>query len=156
MESQSFNLLSEDYDDVEYIELFGSEYLSMDSEFQREASIQKIEKVESPRAAKKAQAKYEREIAAKLTKYTLEPTFSIPTSVRARPIHIATSEMKVDKSNPSTSAQSNNTIKPTVEEDQPIQSTSTKPMSNNQRKREQYKLKRREIRHNRRPPHSAC
>lgn len=155
MESQSFNLLSENYDDIDYIELFGSEYLSLDNEFQREVSIQKIEKIESPKAIKKAQAKYEREVAAKLTKYTLESTFSMPTSVRAKPIQIATSEMKVDKSNPSTNAQSNNTIKPTVKEDQPITSTSTKPMSNNQRKREQYKLNRREIRHNRRPPHSA-
>jgi len=74
MEQQSFNLLSEDYTDEEFLELFGSEYL--DGEYQREASIQKIEQTASPIEMKKAQAQYERESAAKLTKYVLKPTFT--------------------------------------------------------------------------------
>ena len=53
MESQSFNLLSESYDDIEYLELFGSEYLSLDSEFQKEVSIQKIEKLNHRKPPKK-------------------------------------------------------------------------------------------------------
>ncbi|CAI6346238.1 unnamed protein product [Macrosiphum euphorbiae] len=155
MEPQSFNLLSEDYDDMEFIELFGSEYLSLDSEYQREISIQQIEQTTSPIAMKKAQAKYERESAAKLTQYTLEPTFTIPTSVRAKPILNATPAVEIDKSGPSTSAKQILIATPVVEANKTDPHDSNKPMSNNQRKKEQYKQNRRDIRRQRRPHHST-
>lgn len=135
MEPQSFNLLSEDYDDVEFIELFGSEYLSLDSEYQREASIQKIEKVDSPMVTKKAQAKYERESAAKLTKYTLEPTFQIPSHVR---ITLKEPEVKGPSHTP-----------PWSEEPPQVK------VSNKKFKKELYKATRREIRRARRPGDGA-
>jgi len=166
MESKSFNLLSEDYDDIDYIELFGSEYLSLDSEYQREASLQKLEKVESPMATRKAQAKYEREIAAKLTKYSLEPTYAIPASVRATPIHIAKPETAVNKLNSPTSSTSvisktagtdkQKTLSETAGESEMLlsntASTGEEPptlTSNNRRRKEQYKENRKRIRQQR-------
>ncbi|CAI6374475.1 unnamed protein product [Macrosiphum euphorbiae] len=161
MEAKSFNLLSEEYDDIEYLELFGSEYLALDSEYQTEVSLQKIAKIESPRATMKAKAKYEREVAAKLTKYSLEPTYNIPASVRAIPTQPIKPDAAVNKINqPTTStAEFNRTTSagkqttgasevsisqpPTTEEDTP-------PVkSNNQRRREKYKENRKHIRQQR-------
>jgi len=161
MESKWFNLLSEEYDDIDYIEIFGSEYLALDSEYQREASLQKIEKVESPMATRKEQAKYEREVAAKLTKYSLEPTYNIPASVRAIPIHLAKPDAAVSKLNQPTSSTSE--CNKTASADGPTTGASeislSKPQktkedtppvkSNNQRRREQYIENRRRIRQQR-------
>ncbi|KNE87659.1 hypothetical protein PSTG_18950, partial [Puccinia striiformis f. sp. tritici PST-78] len=70
------------------LELFGPEYLELDSEYQADISIQRIQPtVTQPMDSiiqLKAQAKYNRQAAAKLTQYRLEPTFTIPDTIRAR------------------------------------------------------------------------
>ncbi|CAI6353184.1 unnamed protein product [Macrosiphum euphorbiae] len=65
MSQNSFNLLSEDHTDEEFLELFGTEYLSLDSEYQ--ASVKRIDPEFSTVERNKAKAQYERESAAKLT-----------------------------------------------------------------------------------------
>lgn len=132
MEHETFNLLSEDYTDVEYLELFGSEYLTLDNEYQAEVAIQKLERTDSPIQIQKAQAQYERESAAKLTRYSLEPTFTIPETIRAAPASTIDS-FPVTKT-------------PLIEE--PPQEHVTK-ISNRKLKREKYRTTRIEIRRQR-------
>lgn len=59
MSQNSINLLSEDYTDEEFLELFGTEYLSLDSEYQ--ASVKNIDPESSTIEKNKAKAQYERE-----------------------------------------------------------------------------------------------
>jgi len=129
MSQNSFNLLSEDHTDEEFLELFDTENLSLDSEYQ--ASVKRIDPESSTVERNKAKAQYERESAAKLTKYVLEPTFTIPDTIRAQPITATAST--------------------TTSNDQPSQPITTPPLSKNKMKREQYKLTRGEIRRQRRP-----
>lgn len=56
MSANTFQLLSDDYTDEEFLELMGSEYLTLDSEYQ--ASIQQITSTKSPVEQKKEQARY--------------------------------------------------------------------------------------------------
>lgn len=138
MDHNSFQLLSEEYTDEEYLELFGSESLTLTTEYQAIASLQRIAVTKSPIDQRKAQARYERESAAKLTQYSLEPTFTIPDTIRATPIRsidtspITPPPLAVETSIP------------------PIPTTSNKKL-----KKEMYRAKRLEIRHRRRSKHEA-
>ncbi|CAI6342973.1 unnamed protein product [Macrosiphum euphorbiae] len=136
MSANTFQLLSEDYTDEEFLELFGSEYLTLDSEYQ--ASIQQMAAIKSPVEQKKEQARYERESAAKLTRYSLTPTFTMPSTVRAIPTTL-------DVLSTTTSLSSIET--PPVEH--------VTKISNKKLKREQYRLARQEIRRQRRPGNGA-
>jgi len=74
----------------ELLELLGPEYLELDSEFQRIQSSKSINQMPfipvnqlNTIAQKKAQAQFEREYAAKQTRYHLEPTYEIHPSIQA-------------------------------------------------------------------------
>ena len=136
MSTNTFQLLSDDYTDEEFLELFGSEYLTLDSEYQ--ASIQQIAATKSPIEQKKEQARYERESAAKLTRYSVTPTFTMPSTVRAVPTTLDV----LPATTPLSSIET------------PLAEPVTK-ISNKKRKREEYRLARQEIRRQRRPGNGA-
>lgn len=122
------------------LELFGPEYLELDSEYLSKISLQRIQ-IEpilpiNDKEQLKAQARYEREATAKQTKYSLEPTFQIPDTIRAIPINpIESQDDKPTRTIISTS--------PAPGELQP-------KMSNKKRRNEQYKQTRKYIRQQRR------
>ncbi|KAF0714585.1 Retrotransposable element Tf2 protein type 1, partial [Aphis craccivora] len=80
----------------------------------------------------KAEAKYRREAAAKLTKYTLEPTFHMPSTIVAKPIH----EVEPEEDEPPSERPAKSTA-PTEYQNK---------MSNTRKRREQYKETRKNVR----------
>jgi len=134
MDPNSFQLLSEDYTDEEFLELFGSESLTLDSEYQAVASLQRITTVKPPIEQRKAQVRYERESAAKLTQYSLETTFTMPDTVRATPTLSLPPLSEERRNEPSSSA----VVVPQY-------------MSRNKMKLEQYRQTRLDIRRQRLP-----
>lgn len=79
------------------IELFGPEYLELDSEYMSDAALQRIQieptQRTDPKEHMKAQARFQREAEAKMTKYSLEPTFQMPNTIRARPVDQTITDM---------------------------------------------------------------
>jgi len=72
------------------LELYGTEVIELDQEYQAAISLKRIQTTSQPplshREQLKAEAKYKREAAAKLTSYSIEPTFHITSTIRAIPI----------------------------------------------------------------------
>lgn len=121
------------------LELFGPETLELNEEYQADIALQRIHTLPplqiDTKEQLKAQAKYRREAAARLTKYSLEPTFQMPDTIRAKPINNA--EPREDE--PTTPEAVTITVR---EESQP-------KISNTKRRKEQYKETRKRIRQQR-------
>lgn len=124
-----------------YLELFGPEYLELDSEYLRvtqDIPVNRIQTTDTPNndiEQRKAKAKYEREAAAKCTRYSLESTIQLHPSIRLCPIQEDV-----------TPAIYNGTDKLTVEYRKLKDQKDVTKMSNKQLKRKLYQDKCRLIR----------
>jgi len=121
------------------LELFGPETLELNEEYQTDISLKRIHTLppseNSTKDLLKAQAKYRREVAAKLTKYSLEPTFQMPDTIRAKPIN----KVEPRKDEPATTEAAIRTI-------QEGPQVNNNEMSNKKRKKQHYKETRKTIR----------
>ncbi|CAI6370601.1 unnamed protein product [Macrosiphum euphorbiae] len=133
------------------LELFGLETLELDNQYQVDISLQHIQPVASEyvdqKEQLKAQAKYRREADAKLTKYSLEPTFYMPSTIRATPITYTEPEEEEPPQENQTSDQTTTS--------QNSQTEHQNKMSNTRKRKERYKETRRNIRKQRKEEKSA-
>lgn len=119
-----------------YLELFGPEYLELDSEYLRvtqDNPVSRIQTTDTPNndiEQRKAKVKYEREAAAKRTRYSLESTIQLHPSIQL-------CRVQEDV----TPAISNGTDKLTVEYKKLKDQKDITKMSNKQLKRKLYQDK---------------
>lgn len=150
--------LSEDIMDLDQflaervLELYGTETTELDQEYQETIALNRIQTTSQPPLSRKeqlkAEAKYQREAAAKLTKYSIEPTFDIPSTIRAIPISNE-QEIEAPEINP---ASSSNEV---PIEPQDAQATLQTKISNNSLRRAQYKENRKMARQQKHKQHQA-
>lgn len=136
------------------LELFGPETSELDEDYQTAITLQRVQLLPlstiDTTNQLKAQAKYDREAAAKLTKYSLEPTFNMPSTIRAIPIN--NNEKGI--ADPETTQSSSNNEDPGTSQD--TQTILQAKMSNNSKHKAQYKENRRMARQQKRQRHQAA
>jgi len=136
------------------LELYGTETMELDQEYQKTILLNRIQTTYQPplshKEQLKAEAKYKCEAAAKLTSYSIEPTFHILSTIRAIPI---VSNDQVTKAPVTDQASSSNEVNI---EPQNTPTTGQTKMSNNSMRKTQYKENRKKARQQKHQQHRTA